>query len=146
RADARSPCAPARDRSAPTAQRSLFPAPRKSSGPWVNDSVGLVIEFSIVLAAGQNEFFVEIAEAICDELTRAGHTTTISRNGFVAQRKGLVNIVIPPHEIHMLERHVTKPTDDTLRRTIFVCAEQPGTGFFDLDVELGRRAGAVFDI
>ncbi len=105
-----------------------------------------MLEFSIVLAPGQNEFFVEIAEALCDELTRAGHTGTISRTGFVAQREGLINVLLPPHEFYALEGLATEPKWDVLQRTVFICAEQPGTAFFDDDVFLADRAGAVLDI
>jgi hypothetical protein len=105
-----------------------------------------VLEFSIVLAARQNEFFVEIAEAIVDELVRAGHPATISRTGFEPQRKGLVNVILPPHEYYTLEGLFTEPQMSTLRRTVFICAEQPGSSFFEDDAFLARRAGAVLDI
>ena len=105
-----------------------------------------MLEFSIVLAAQQNEFFVEIAEAIVDELIRAGHPARISRAGFEPQRKGLVNVILPPHEYYTLEGLFTEPELSTLRRTVFICAEQPGSSFFEDDAFLARRAGAVLDI
>ena len=58
-----------------------------------------------------------------------------------------MNVLLPPHEFYALEGHVTEPTDRTLRRTIFVCAEQPGTAFFDdRRRSCAERAGAVLDI
>jgi len=105
-----------------------------------------VLEFSIVLAKGQNEFFVEIASAIIDELDRAGHSGTISRDGFVPQRRGLINVLLPPHEFYRLEGMYTEPKWNVLQRTVFICAEQPGTQFFEDDIFLAERAGAVFDI
>ncbi len=105
-----------------------------------------MLEFSIVLAPRQNEFFVEIAEAIVDELAAAGHAAAISREGFAEQKKGLVNVVLPPHEFFTLEGSFTEPEPATLKRTIFICAEQPGTAFFEDDAFLAPRAGAVLDI
>jgi Glycosyl transferase family 2 len=104
------------------------------------------LEFSIVLAPRQNEFFVEIAEAIVNELELAGHAASISRSGFAEQRRGLVNVLLPPHEFYKLEGQFTDPLSATLKRTVFICAEQPGSSFFDDDASLASRAGAMLDI
>lgn len=105
-----------------------------------------MVEFCFVLAERQNEFFFEIARAIADELEQIGHYATISTTGFPEQRRGLVNVLLPPHEYYALEGIHVEPTWQTLKRTIFICAEQPGTSFFDSDVFLAERAGAVFDV
>jgi hypothetical protein len=105
-----------------------------------------VLEFCLVLAKGQNGFFFELAEAIADEIRSAGHRATISVEGFPAPREDLVYLLVPPHEYYRLEGTHTEPPPEILARTIFVCAEQPGTSFFDDDVFLAARAGAVFDI
>lgn len=105
-----------------------------------------VPEFCFVLASGQNSFFFELAEAVSDELELLGWTTTISVDGFPEPRDDLVYALVSPHEYYRLEGVHTEPTWQTLKRTIFICAEQPGTPFFDDNVFLAERAGAVFDI
>ncbi|MDT7545826.1 MAG: hypothetical protein QOE99_1936, partial [Actinomycetota bacterium] len=105
-----------------------------------------MLEFCLVLAKGQNGFFFEFAEAIADELRSAGHRASISVDGFPPPREDLVYLLVPPHEYFRLEGIFTEPPPEILARTIFVCAEQPGTSFFDDDVFLAPRAGAVFDI
>jgi hypothetical protein len=105
-----------------------------------------VLDFCLILAKGQNAFFYELAEAIADEIRSAGCGAEISVDGFPPAREDLIYIVLPPHEYYRLEGVHLEPRPDILKRTIFVCAEQPGTSFFDEDVYLAPRAGAVFDI
>jgi glycosyl transferase family 2 len=105
-----------------------------------------VPEICFVLARGQNSFFFELAEAVSDELELVGWTATISMDGFPEPRDDLVYALVAPHEYYWLEGVQTEPTWQTLKRTIFICAEQPGTSFFDNDVFLAERAGGVFDI
>jgi hypothetical protein len=99
-----------------------------------------------VLARGQNNFLFELAEGVCDELALLGWTATISMDGFPEPREDLVYALVSPHEYYWLEGVRTEPAWQTLKRTIFICAEQPGTSFFDGNVFLAERAGAVFDI
>jgi hypothetical protein len=59
-------------------------------------------------------------------------------------RPGLAYALLPPHEYAwltwgLLPRHV-------LSRTAFICAEQPGTHWFDANVAVARLGGAVLDI
>jgi hypothetical protein len=105
-----------------------------------------VLEFCLVLAKRQNGFFFELAEAIAEEIRAAGHGAFLSVDGFPPPREDLVYVLLPPHEYYRLEGLNTEPPPAILARTIFVCAEQPGTSFFDDDVFLAARAGAVFDI
>jgi hypothetical protein len=105
-----------------------------------------VPEFCLVLAPGQNTFFFEIAEAIRSEMTALGQKAWISRDGWPEPRENLIFVLVPPHEYYRLEGVRVEPTWQVLKRTIFICAEQPGTKFFDEDVFLADRAGAVFDV
>lgn len=104
------------------------------------------MELAFVLGRRQNGFFVEIVEAIRDELAQAGVPSSVHWDGFPREREELVYVLVPPHEWFSLERHLHEPTASQLARTIFICAEQPGTAFFSDDLTLGHMAGAVFDI
>jgi hypothetical protein len=104
------------------------------------------MELAFVLGRRQNQFFVEIVEAIRDELAQAGVESSVHWDGFPQERDDLVYVLVPPHEWFNLEGRYHEPTTSQLARTIFICAEQPGTAFFDDDVLLAPLAGAVFDI
>lgn len=96
------------------------------------------------MAKRQNYFFVDLVTALRYELDRIGVTSFVSTDGFPAPRPGLVYVLFPPHEYFVLEKRV--PPQDVLARTIFICAEQPGTGHFRQNVELAPVAGALFDL
>ena len=103
-------------------------------------------EIAFVTAPRQNTFFAEIVEAIRDELTLAGVASSISTDGFPPPRPGVVYALVPPHEWFALHGRLHPPGIDQLRRTIGICAEQPGTAFFEDDVEIGARLGALLDV
>jgi hypothetical protein len=101
-------------------------------------------EFSFALARGQNQFFVELAEALAFELRKLGARVTIDEGEIPLARKGRVHIFLPPHEYVSLSRF--RPPEPLLKRSILISAEQPETHFFEANVPLAREAGAVFDI
>lgn len=104
-----------------------------------------VTELAFVMARRQNHFFVELVEALRDELTGLGVSSQVYLDGFPQPRPGLVYALVPPHEYFALER-LGPPSPSLLARTIFICAEQPGSDWFEKNARLVRDAGAVFDI
>ena len=102
-------------------------------------------EIAFVLARRQNEFFAELVEAIRDELTALGVRSSVSLDGFPAARPGLVYALVPPHEWVALHGGVLPPPE-LLRRTVVLCAEQPGTTYFDGNAPVVGWAGGVFDL
>ncbi|MQA76390.1 MAG: glycosyltransferase, partial [Solirubrobacterales bacterium] len=103
-----------------------------------------VTEIEFVLARRQNAFFAELATILRDELRALGVTAEISPDGFSAPRPGLVHVLIPPHEYAALNGGELPP--EPLARTIFICAEPPASPWFEGNVRLAPRAGAIFDI
>jgi hypothetical protein len=101
-------------------------------------------ELSFALARGQNQFFVELAEALTYELRALGANASIATGEIPFPRKGLVHVFLPPHEYVSLSRY--RPPAPLLKRSIMISAEQPETHFFAANVPLAREAGAVFDI
>jgi hypothetical protein len=101
-------------------------------------------EIAFVLAPGQNAFFRELAEALRAELETLGVGATIAEGDFPKPRKGLVYVLLPPHEYAEL-RQGDLPAE-LLGRTIFVCAEQPGTPWFGSNLGLTQLGGAIFDV
>ena len=101
---------------------------------------------TFVLAPGQNHFFVELAEALCDELRRLGADAETVTGGFPPLEPDRAYALIPPHEYFVLEGHRTPPSREQLRRTVFITAEQPETVHFRQNVAVADRAGALFDI
>jgi hypothetical protein len=104
-----------------------------------------VTEIAFVLARRQNEFFAELVEAIRDELTALGVRSSVSLDGFPAARPGLVYALVPPHEWVALHGGVLPPPE-LLKRTVVLCAEQPGTTWFEGNAPVVGWAGGVFDL
>jgi GT2 family glycosyltransferase len=105
-----------------------------------------VPEVAFVLAPRQNHFFVELSQALRDEIENHGVATSFHAGAFPLPRPGLVYALMPPHEYFTLMHGRVGPPPDVFARTIFICAEQPRTKFFEWNVEYGTRAGAIFDI
>jgi hypothetical protein len=105
-----------------------------------------MVEIGFVFAPGQNHFFRELGEAIRSELHDLGVITSVHLGGFPAARDDLVTLLMPPHEYFSLTDPDDRPSREQLARTIVVCAEQPGTHHFDVDLAIGALAGGVFDI
>ena len=113
-----------------------------SHGP----DAGELPELAFVLAPRQNLFFHELVEALRDEAQAAGARTSLHIGNFPAPRPDLIYVLVPPHEYFTLMHGRIGPPPRALRRTMFICAEQPGTKMFYANVALAPRGGAVFDI
>jgi hypothetical protein len=103
-------------------------------------------ELAFVLAPGQNLFFAELVDALRHEIQAAGVHTSLHVGNFPPPRPDRVYVLTPPHEYFALLHGRHGPLPEVLARTIFICAEQPNTPFFDNNIHLGPMAGRVFDI
>lgn len=101
-------------------------------------------EVVFALARGQNAFFRELAEALVFELEALGGRGRITTGSLPDQKPGSVTVLLPPHEFVNLSSTQVPPS--VLRRCVVISAEQPTSGFFATNVEIGRHAGAVMDI
>ena len=105
------------------------------------------MEVCFVTARGQNEFFNELVEALRDELDQIGIDSCVAVGGFPEARRGRAFVLIPPHEYFALTPKSALPSKRHLARTVFICAEQPGSSHFDQNAELIRSTGCpTFDI
>jgi hypothetical protein len=104
------------------------------------------LELAFVLAPGQNLFFAEIVEALRQEAESLDVDTSVHRGTFPPPRPSRVYVLVPPHEYFTLMQGRDAPAPDTLKRTVFVSAEQPGTSHFSDNLSWAPRAGAVLDI
>lgn len=102
-------------------------------------------EVAFVMSPRQNWFFRELVGAIRSELTAQGIASTVQED-FSEPSPNRIYVLAPPHEYVALEGEAALPAPELLARTVFLCAEQPGTVHFDHNIELARQAGAVFDI
>ena len=103
-------------------------------------------DIAFVMAPRQNSFFVEIVDAIRDELRAAGHESSVHHGAFPPLRDDLVYVLVPPHEWFALAGRRFPPSAAQLRRTVGICAEQPGTSFFSDDLDIGKQLGAMLDV
>jgi len=101
-------------------------------------------EVMFAFASDQNHFFVELAEALVDELGRQGVPASIATDVFPAPQRGRIAVLMPPHEYATLCGYDLMP--GLLERCIGISAEQPSSHFFTQNVELASQLGAVFDI
>src|ERR671936_181285 len=101
---------------------------------------------AFVMSRHQNLFFRELVEAIQEELSGLGVPHSVHTDGFPEARPDLVYVLVPPHEYFVLEDERPQDVAGLLARSVFVCAEQPGTTHFDDNVKLAPYAAAVFDI
>lgn len=95
-------------------------------------------------APGQNQFFVELAEALAFELAQLHVPARIAIGEYPEPRAGRVYVLLPPHEYLALSGF--RPSAQILGRCIGISAEQPSSGFFPANLDLARDLGAVFDI
>lgn len=102
-------------------------------------------ELAFVMSPKQNFFFSELVAGIRHELDAQGVRSSLHEQ-FPEPYPDRVYVLVPPHEYVALEGTDALPPDPLLARTIFICAEQPGTVHFEDNVRLATRAGAVFDI
>jgi hypothetical protein len=105
-----------------------------------------VPELAFVMSPNQSSFFYELAETLRYELAEQGVPSSIHTEGFPDPSPGCVYALLAPHEFVALEGKRALPDEAVLRRTIYICAEPPGTAQFDRDVKLSRRAGVVFSM
>ena len=104
------------------------------------------LELTFVMSRRQNVFFFEIVAALRHELGRLGVRSRVSTSGFPADHWGSVFVLFPPHEYCVLEGFDPGLHPELLARTVVVCAEQPESEWFEGNVRVALRAGAVFDI
>ena len=104
-----------------------------------------MLEITFVLGRRQNLFFAELVQVIRDELSALGVRSSVSLDGFPAVQPGRVYALVPPHEWVTLHGGAIPPAD-LMARTLVICAEQPGTSYFEGNHALAALAGAVFDI
>ena len=104
-----------------------------------------MLEIVFVLDRRQNAFFAELVEVLRDELDALGVRSSVSLDGFPEPESGRVYALVPPHEWVVLHGGAAPPPE-LLSRTLVICAEQPGSSFFEGNEPVAREAGAVFDI
>jgi len=94
-------------------------------------------ELAFVLAPRQNLFFHELVGALRDEADKANIRTSLHVGNFPRPRPDLIYVMVPPHEYFTLMHGRYGPLPEVLKRTIFICAEQPNTPFFESKPGLG---------
>src|ERR1700744_843567 len=120
--------------------------PLVGSGPRTRRAAEPAPERAFVMAPRQNHFFREVVDALCAELETLGVTCSIHVGLFPRPERNRVYVLAPPHEYYTIMHGLHGPPPEVLSRTIFICAEQPGTSFLDHTVRLAPSAGAVFNI
>jgi hypothetical protein len=103
-------------------------------------------EVVFVVARGENAFFAELAAVLNKEMRALGVESSLALGAFPPPDPKRVYVVLPPHEYASLEGDAVLERPELLARTILMCAEKPGTPWFDGNLRWTAGAGAVFDI
>lgn len=110
------------------------------------DLTGPLPELAFVCAPGQSLFFTELAAALRAEAEGLGARTSIHVGNFPTPRRDLIYVLVSAHEYYALMDGRIGPPPEAHARTLLICAEQPGSPFFEHNLRLARGCGAVFDI
>lgn len=103
-------------------------------------------ELAFVISPRQNWYLREFVETLRYELEHQDAPSTLHTDGFPDPRPDLVYVLVEPHDYLSLEGNGALPDEQTLKRTIFLCAHRPGVIDPDEDANLLGRAAAVFDL
>jgi hypothetical protein len=99
----------------------------------------------IVTASHQNVFFGELLDAFAAGMAERGIDVERAEDHFPAPQEDLVYLFVPHEYVPLTERD-SHPTHRQLRRSVALCTEQPGTGWFDEAAGIAADAGAAVDI
>lgn len=99
-----------------------------------------------MMSPSGNSSLAEFVETLRYELAEQGVPSAVHTDGFPEPTPERIYALPLPREFVALEGEDALPDDAVLKRTIFICADDPGTLDVDADVELLQRAGAVFNI
>lgn len=99
-----------------------------------------------IMAPGQSWHLRELAGTLAHELERQGVPSSLHVGGFPPPQPGLVYALLGPEEYVALQGEEALPDDSMLDRTIFICAQHPDEVDHEDNLQLLRRAGAVFDL
>lgn len=94
---------------------------------------------------GGNRFMVELLAALAGDAAGLGVETRQVEGAFPDLGAGWAYVMVP-HEYAALVPPENGPTTELRGRTIALCTEQPGTGWFELSASYAECVGAAFDI
>jgi hypothetical protein len=101
-------------------------------------------ELCFALSPRQDPLFVDIAEALRDELRALGAAAEVVVGELPEPTDGRVYVL--PSPLEQVELRDGRVPARVLPRAVFVCAEEPGTRRFDANLRLAGLAGAVMDV
>jgi len=114
---------------------------------FCNDEVVREPRIVFVMSPYQNAFFFELAEAFVDALVVGGVRATVTTEaGDFEVDDDDVFVLMPPHEYTGLEGDAILDDPLVAGRTIGMSAEQPHEIFFERNVAVASRLGAVLDL
>lgn len=101
---------------------------------------------NVLLSPHQNAFFAELADVLVFELIASGvEARLLSEPETVEPTAADVFVMLPPHEWVAIEGDAWLRDPAVAARTIGLGAEQPNSGFFRRNAEIGRGLGRLFD-
>jgi hypothetical protein len=99
----------------------------------------------VFVAASGNEFMSDLATWITESCASSGRDTALVKDS-LPRADGFVNLVVAPHEFFELFDAPAEQLQRAASVSVCVTTEQPGTPWFDLTVDVCRRAQYTLDI
>lgn len=100
----------------------------------------------VFVAASGNAFMRDIAVWLVEAAVSTGRHARLADDGSLPDGSGGLDLVLAPHEFYALGGWDDATVDRSVRSSIPICTEQPGTTWFDITTLYVRHSPLVLDI
>lgn len=103
-------------------------------------------DLNVYVSPRGNAFMTDIAGWIAEAGALTGRTARLLDDGSTPDDADATNLVVAPHEFYLLEDYDDATIDRSVRRSVPVCTEQPGTRWFDIGLVTAAGGRTALDI
>ena len=103
-------------------------------------------DVNVFVSPRGNAFMRDIAAWVTEAAQGAGRASTLHADGTRPTDPSATNLVLAPHEFYGLGELSDHEVDRSVRISVPVCTEQPGTTWFDITRVYAERSRLVLDI
>lgn len=100
----------------------------------------------VFVAERGNAFMRDIAGWLAEAARETGREASVVADGRRPTPGGTIDLVVAPHEFYVLGGWSDREVDESVRASVPVCTEQPGTTWFDITALYAARSPLALDI